>query len=81
MVCDLFVIHNLLCMDGYIIHTIHGECVESHLHKVRHAVRHIIRQESAVGTGISDQFLFVEVLGVVQGLLRCITQHTVGIPL
>ena len=59
VICDLFVIHNLLCMDRYIIHTIHGECVESHLHKIRQTVRHIFRQEPAVGTGISDQFLFV----------------------
>ena len=35
VVCDLFVIHNLLCMDGYIIHTLHGECVESQIYDVR----------------------------------------------
>ena len=81
VVCDLFVIHNLLCMDGYIIHTLHGECVESQIYDVRQAVCHIVSQKSAVGTGISDQFLFVEILGVVQSLLCRVAQHTVGISL
>ena len=81
VVCDLFVIHNLLRMNRYVIHTRRGECVESQFYEVGQAVRHIFRQEPAVGTGISDQFLFVEVLGVVQGLLCRVTQHTVGFSL
>ena len=58
VVCDLFVIHNLLCMDRYVIHTWVGECVESHIYEVWQIVCHIICQVSAVGTGISDQHLF-----------------------
>ena len=68
-------------MDGYIIHTLHGECVESQLYDVRQAVCHIVSQKSAVSTGISDQFLLIEILGVVQSLLCRIAQHTVGISL
>ena len=81
VVCDLFVIHNLLCMDGYIIHALHGECVESQLYDVRQAACHIVSQKSAVRSGVSDQFLLIEVLGVVQSLLCRIAQHTVGISL
>ena len=81
VVCDLFVIHNLLRMDRYVIHTWGGECVESHIYEVWQIVCHIVRQVSAVGTGISDQLLFIEVLGVIQCLLCRIAQHTVGISL
>ena len=42
---------------------------------------HIFRQKPAVGTGISDQFLFIEVLRVVQGLLCRVAKHTVGFSL
>ena len=34
VICDLFVIHNLLCMNWYVIHILHGECVESQLYEV-----------------------------------------------
>ena len=81
VVCDLFVIHNLLCINGYIIHTIYGECVESQIYEIWQIVCHIVCQVSAVGSGISDQFLFIEILGVIQGLLCRIAQHTVGISL
>ena len=81
VVCDLFVIHNLLCMDRNIIHTLHGECVESQIYDVRQAVCYIVSQESAVGTGISDQFLFIEILRVVQSLLCRVAKHTVCISL
>ena len=81
VVCDLFVIHNLLRMDRYVIHTWGGECVESHIYKVRKIVCHIVCQVSAVGSGISDQLLFIKVLGVIQSLLCRIAQHTVGISL
>ena len=81
MVCDLFVIHNLLRMDRYIIHTWGGEYVESHIYEVWQIVCHIVRQVSAVGTGISDQRLFIKVLGVIQSLLCRIAQHTVGVSL
>ena len=36
-ICDLFVIHNLLCMNWYVIHILHGECVESQLYEVGQA--------------------------------------------
>ena len=81
VVCDLFVIHNLFCMNGYVIHILHGECVESQLYEVGQAVYHIFRQESAVSTGISDQFLFIEILRVVQGLLCRVAKHTIGFSL
>ena len=81
VICDLFVIHNLLCMNGYVIHILHGECVESQLYEVGQAMCHIFRQKPAVGTGISDQFLFIEVLRVVQGLLCRVAKHTVGFSL
>ena len=35
VVCDLFVIHNLLCMNGYTIHIFNGEYVESQIYDVR----------------------------------------------
>ena len=81
VVCNLFVIHNLFCMDGYIIHTFNGECVESQIYDVRQAVCHIVSQKSAVGTGISDQFLLIEILCVVQSLLCRVAQYTVCISL
>ena len=81
VICDLFVIHNLLCMNWYVIHILHGECVESQLYEVGQAMCHIFRQKPAVGTGISDQFLFIEVLRVVQGLLCRVAKHTVGFSL
>ena len=81
VVCDLFVIHNLICMNGYFLNTLYGECVESQIYDVRQAVCHIVSQEPAVGTGISDQFLFIEILGVVQSLLCRVAQHTVCISL
>ena len=81
VVCDLFVIHNLLRMYRYFIHTWGGECVESHIYEVWQIVCHIVCQVSAVGTRISDQLLFIEVLGVIQGLLCRIAKHTVGISL
>ena len=81
VICDLFVIHNLLCMNWYVIHILHGECVESQLYEVGQAMCHIFRQKPAVGTGISDQFLFIEILRVVQGLLCRVAKHTVGFSL
>ena len=68
-------------MNWYIIHILHGECVESQLYEVGQAVCHIFRQKPAVGTGISDQFLFIEILCVVQCLLCRVTKHTVGFSL
>ena len=81
VICDLFVIHNLLCMNWYVIHILHGECMESQLYEVGQAVFHIFRQEPAVGTGISDHFLFIEILRVVQGLLCRVAKHTIGFSL
>ena len=81
VICDLFVIHNLLRMDRYVIHTRREECVESHIYEVWQIVCHIVCQVSAVCTGISDQLLFIEVLGVIQSLLCRIAQHTVGVSL
>ena len=81
VICDLFVIHNLLCMNWYVIHILYGKCVESQLYEVGQAVCHIFCQEPAVGTGISDQFLFIEILRVVQGLLCRVAKHTVGFSL
>lgn len=71
----------IFCMNGYVIHILHGECVESQLYEVGQAVCHIFRQKPAVGTGISDQFLFIEILRVVQGLLCRVATHTVGFSL
>lgn len=65
----------------FVIHILHGECVESQLYEVGQAMCHIFRQKPAVGTGISDQFLFIEVLRVVQGLLCRVAKHTVGFSL
>ena len=42
---------------------------------------HVIRQISAVGTGIGHQLLFIKRLGVVQRLLCCKAEDTVGIAL
>ena len=55
--------------------------VKFQLKSISEIMCHIFRQKPAVGTGISDQFLFIEVLRVVQGLLCRVAKHTVGFSL
>ena len=78
---DLLVVHDLLRMDGSVIHALCGEGLEGHTHQLRQAGSHVIGQEPAVGTGIGDELLFVEVLGVIQGLLCRVAQLSVGVTL
>ena len=47
----------------------------------RQHVPHILRQVSAVRPGISDQFLLIQVLGIIQGLLGRESQDPVGVAL
>ena len=44
-------------------------------------LRHVAGQIPAVCAGIGQQLLFVERLGVVQGLLGCVTEYPVCLPL
>lgn len=43
--------------------------------------RHVRGQIPAVRAGIGQQLLFVEALGVVNGLLRCVSEQAVCLPL
>ena len=50
-------------------------------HQPRDHILHIVRQIPAVCSGISDEFLFIQTLGIIQGLLGGEAQDTVGISL
>lgn len=79
MVGDFAAINDLLHMDGNIILYVKGSgrlC-----HQSRQGYRHIFGQKAAVGSGISNEFLFIQTLRVVQCLLRRISQQAVGISL
>ena len=79
MVADLFVVDDLFCVAGdFAGHTEVGGGLAS---QVRQARLHILGQIPAVGAGVSHQLLFIESLGVIEGLLRRIAQQPVGIPL
>ena len=81
VVGDLLVVHDLLRMDGSVIHAFCGKGLEGHTHQLGQTGSHVVSQEPAVGTGIGDELLFVEVLGVIQGLLCRVAQLPVGVTL
>ena len=65
--------------DGNTLTERHG--VGDQVHQHRQALGHVGGQVAAVGPGIGTEFLFIEILQVVQGLLGRISQQAVGIPL
>ena len=79
VVADLAVVDYLFCMDGYSFP--HGKGSRNSRHQPRQGCCHVFRQKAAVCSGISDEFLFVKALRIVQGLLCSKPQQTVGIPL
>ena len=79
MIGDFVAINDLLCMDRNGIFQAEGFC------RIRDQPRqgcgHILGQKAAVRAGISEHFLFVKALCIVQCLLCRKSQQTVGIPL
>ena len=79
VVADLFAVDDLFCVDGDFAG--HTEVGGGLTNQVRQARLHILGQIPAVGAGVGYQLLFIEGLGVIEGLLRRIAQQSVGIPL
>ena len=76
---DLFAVADLGCQDFlWRVQTPDGSGGGDQL---RNRAFHIIGQKAAVRSGIGTQFLFIEGLEVIQGLLGGVAQGAIGLPL
>ena len=66
---DFLGIDDLRCIHRCCLIRLNLKALLDHRNKFRHQRCHIIRQIPAVGTGIGHEFLLVQSLRIIQGLL------------